>query len=121
MCVCIFLLTAVSSEPRTFSRTKLELNKYVSNDCEERVLIINNCFMQSNISLHLSRDGNKGMHAAIPCITYQWQKPLNYLRTPSELECSYSNPFQLSVLVSHLQIIVVGIWKRTCLPMCLKI
>lgn len=39
VCACIFLFTAVSSVPRTFSGTKLVFNKYVLNDCEEKAKI----------------------------------------------------------------------------------
>lgn len=39
LCVCVFLFTAVSSAPRTFSGTKLVLNEYVLSDCEEKAKI----------------------------------------------------------------------------------
>ena len=39
VCVCVFLFTAVSSALRTFSGTQLVLDKYVSNDCEEKAKI----------------------------------------------------------------------------------
>lgn len=53
LCVCI-LFTAVSSALRTFSGTKLVLNKYVLNDCEEK-LKLNKCSRKEIFPLHCLR------------------------------------------------------------------